>query len=128
MKSVEQIFDGKRSRTVLDSVLRMEKVGVVEPKTERKYTVERVVKKKVAAKQLARELLVLGASVRRCMEATGLAHNTVLKLRKLVGPDILPCSCGKLAGHRGWCRELYQRSVARHGVMARLHARQRMEG
>lgn len=60
-----------------------------------------------------------GKSIRETMEETGVAKQTIMKIRKAVvemadekGTPIL-CECGKPAGHNGWCKERLAKKPAR---------------
>lgn len=74
------------------------------------------------------DLLVAGASQRETERKAELQRDTVIRLRsELRTIGMLPtfCTCGKAAGHNGWCQDRYQRSARRQAALAELHERQR---
>lgn len=74
----------------------------------------------------AAQAFTSGNSVREVCRAIGLAKNTALRIRRFVLERVGPvvCACGKLSGHRGWCRVRYQRSARRQRFIAQWHQQQ----
>ena len=75
------------------------------------------------------DMLRAGASVRRIAAAVGATRFLVLKARTSIAAEmaLIPCGCGRPAGHKGWCRYLYERSAERRRALAKLHERQRAQ-
>lgn len=66
-----------------------------------------------------------GMSVRHIRKLTGLAHNTLLIIRKEIIDQLPLCGCGQPSGHSGWCKPRFQDSSRRQKALAKLHAKQR---
>lgn len=76
-------------------------------------------------KALAREMLKRGESMRSVVDKAKLSNNTVLRIRDQLGSELpQSCSCGRPAGHRGWCPKRVERSPARQKTLAKLHKRE----
>lgn len=78
--------------------------------------------------KFAIDLLIMGYSTRQVEAKTGLTHWPVLHARQaLKDTGNLPtfCSCGGPSGHKGWCKDRFQRSKRRQAALAKMHERQR---
>src|SRR5690348_2377134 len=65
--------------------------------------------------EITRHLLESHAN-REVSRKTGAHKDTVAKVRKLLESFIgveIPCACGRVATHRGWCPVRYQQSTKR---------------
>ncbi len=69
-----------------------------------------------------------GVGIRGASRETGVAKGTVTKIAAVIvaqreegGQGIIPCECGKPAGHKGRCKNLLAKSPKRQEVMKRLH-------
>ena len=74
-----------------------------------------------------KEMLKGGASIRKIAVTVRTTRFIVLKIRRGMAAEMASvlCGCGKSAGHKGWCRYLYERSASRRLALANLHERQR---
>lgn len=68
-------------------------------------------------------LLAQGRSSRAVTRETGVAKNTVKRIKDILEAisGKISCPCGGPSGHRGWCSIRFKESPARQEAMRRFH-------
>lgn len=81
------------------------------PRVRRVKSVPRLERLSIAKRAVICSLLSEGASIREIQAATGHHQETILRYReRLTLPN---CTCGRVAGHSGWCSSRLKKKLIR---------------